>query len=1042
MSTEVHLLSDYKKDFVAKRFLQTFIGGIRLPSVPWYVKLLQLVIFGLPLMGIVPYYVINDPSGLSSLLLGIFGMVWALLLQLLGRLAHWRAAHLGNTVLHLSSNLLDEENEVQFEGLFCAKTWTFLIPPKKHWINVLFHSLMAGLLFLACSQYLLKSTIQEFLGSKTPFSELVISLAILSICQAFHSLVIVSIPESAVFRAHDNLERNYISRPIHVIFVTIPYWTLTHLVSQSSVLHYTTGVSYVIVCCLPILWLLGVLPPFEPFILWLTEQLQIFGLGGTPSCTLGRSITQFLLSLLHFGILHIFHDDKGLVVKICGVSGYILSLDILGLSQIGCLLKKESIETTVPKVTGKVSSGKVSQAGKIVQSRKFIIIKECLTHVFFFTLNTLLVILNTSVMEAQMLQHFDPVNNVTIAVSYSRRPNDTLLNIGWITLAGCLGYTLFNESSKAYCCFGLLRSPLFRFCSTHQLTVLIWQHTRSLLFNFVMGLWMTYYVILLVNSDYYWSENETWYTKCLEITAMIRAFRWIWQSPESALIEMSGLHLYFVLIERDHWFISVFSRPVQLMLIGLIRDRIKEMWEKVYLIIGLAVSAIEDRPSKSCYAGLLFQVNLLFFPYLILLVIVSSIISAPILAVFTLPIFFISYPRPIRFWPDSHSCHSNNQGADAVYYQQMIPPLLTALQKALRAGRLGSLLPGQHLLARHEDRTVWIQLLEKGNGYVYYQAKGLELQETSCHSLEVTRIDDIFQDTFDHQTKVNHFAFHTLTPLVSLPVHMYASSKNVLTGVIESPETLTLIAKMYKSTLVWYILKTLLKLNIDKVKQPSNEHAKSPELKHLPYVESYETVNEMKQSSSIEAVNLDSWPSSEPSPDEVTKKQQHSAFSRRSAYFLRPSNSEESIPSIGSLDDQVPKQPTRKGLLPPIQLEPILPGGINTVNTPEILRRKSDTTTIISPRRSIISNGSSNDDTLAGILTPPQDWLISVEEVHRSFLAADPDEKLNLEWLSCCLKHYITEEIVRKYDMGNKELAVKVLLKDIILTRKLQQVQI
>ena len=478
------------------------------------------------------------------------------------------------------------------------------------------------------------------LGTKTPFNELVISLAILSICQAFHSLVIVSIPESAVFRAHDNLELNHVSRPFHVILVTIPYWT-SYAVSGSSILHYSTGVSYVIISCLSILWVLGVLPPFEPFILWMMEQLQIFGLGGTPGATLGRSIIQFLISLVHFGTLYFFYNDKGLVVKICGVSGYILSLDILGLSQI---FKKDYAETltTITKVSGKVS-------GKIVQSRKFIIIKECLTHVFFFTMNTLLVVLNTSVMEAKMLQQFDPIKNVTITVSYSRQPNDTIFNIGWITLAGYLFYKLCNESQKAFC-FGLLRSPLFRFCSSNQLTVLIWQHTRSLLFNFVIGLWMTYFVILLVNSDYHWSENAAWYTKCLEIIAMIRAFRWIWQSPGSSLIEMSGLHLYLVF---EYQFMSSFSRPVQLMLIGFSRDRIQQIWEKIYLIIGLAVSAIEDRPSKSCYAGLLFQVNLLFFPYLIILVIVSSIISAPILAVFTLPIFFVSYPRPIRFWPDS-----------------------------------------------------------------------------------------------------------------------------------------------------------------------------------------------------------------------------------------------------------------------------------------------------------------------------------------------------------------------------------------------------
>ena len=69
---------------------------------------------------------------------------------------------------------------------------------------------------------------------------------------------------------------------------------------------------------------------------------------------------------------------------------------------------------------------------------------------------------------------------------------------------------------------------------------------------------------------------------------------------------------------------------------------------------------------------------------------------------------------------------------------------------------------------------------------------------SSPYSLEVTRIDDMFQDTFERGTHVNHFAFHTLTPLVSLPILTYASSKNVLTGVIESPETLSLIAKLYR----------------------------------------------------------------------------------------------------------------------------------------------------------------------------------------------------------------------------------------------------
>ena len=76
---------------------------------------------------------------------------------------------------------------------------------------------------------------------------------------------------------------------------------------------------------------------------------------------------------------------------------------------------------------------------------------------------------------------------------------------------------------------------------------------------------------------------------------------------------------------------------------------------------------------------------------------------------------------------------------DSVYYEQLIPPLINSVHHAVRAGKLGLQQAGNYLLARHEDRLAYIQIMEKGNGYMVYSAKGLELQETSCHSLEATR---------------------------------------------------------------------------------------------------------------------------------------------------------------------------------------------------------------------------------------------------------------------------------------------------------------
>ena len=57
-------------------------------------------------------------------------------------------------------------------------------------------------------------------------------------------------------------------------------------------------------------------------------------------------------------------------------------------------------------------------------------------------------------------------------------------------------------------------------------------------------------------------------------------------------------------------FLFVFIR----LLIGLARDRLKQMVEKLYLVVSLAVSSLEDKASRRSYAGCLFQANLLMAP--------------------------------------------------------------------------------------------------------------------------------------------------------------------------------------------------------------------------------------------------------------------------------------------------------------------------------------------------------------------------------------------------------------------------------------------
>ena len=55
---------------------------------------------------------------------------------------------------------------------------------------------------------------------------------------------------------------------------------------------------YLIFMTLPIIWLLGLLPPFEVLLLWIIEQTQIIIFGGTSSVKLLKTFIQFGISVM------------------------------------------------------------------------------------------------------------------------------------------------------------------------------------------------------------------------------------------------------------------------------------------------------------------------------------------------------------------------------------------------------------------------------------------------------------------------------------------------------------------------------------------------------------------------------------------------------------------------------------------------------------------------------------------------------------------------------------------------------------------------
>ena len=112
---------------------------------------------------------------------------------------------------------------------------------------------------------------------------------------------------------------------------------------------------------------------------------------------------------------------------------------------------------------------------------------------------------------------------------------------------------------------------------------------------------------------------------------------------------------------------------------------------------------------------------------------------------------------------------------------------------------------------RFQDRTVLAQLLERGYGYQTLSFLGLELQETSCHAVEVARLDEAIDLAYTpNQSSLSHYCsphlFNVFTPVDAYVAKVYSDARNSLSGIIDQP---TYLAKFYDNFFKTLIYVTL-----------------------------------------------------------------------------------------------------------------------------------------------------------------------------------------------------------------------------------------
>uniref|UniRef100_A0A8D2ZIF6 Pecanex-like protein n=1 Tax=Scophthalmus maximus TaxID=52904 RepID=A0A8D2ZIF6_SCOMX len=757
MGPDVPLLNEYKQEFFWKRFPQTVLGGPRFKlgyCAPPYVYVNQVVLFLTPWLF----------GGIGTLLcqLQLLQELHAAVLSgmlMFGAAAGVQALALyaagrSGTVERLGApNILVDEEEVEFTHCVSPETVRFIAPGKRFGLNVVLHTALAGLLCGFGTWYV-------FLGRLTGlYSSIGVSLVVfvlswVTLCIAEYSLIVNTATETATFQAQDTYEITPLTRPLYIfIFIAVD---LLQLASQ--VLH-------VLFLFLPLLWALGILPPLDALLLWGMEQALVFGLGGSPMSSNLRLLLMFGVSA-GVAVCNYFIPSTLGVVLFSISMGFLLSLD---LSQVATLCRGP---------------------GAAFGDRGF------------HRGGSLLLV---AMAEAGLLHHFLGSVQSQSLVTGPQAPVSYLLLILF-----CLCWAL-REIQGAYVFGGVFLNPLYPKGMSSVQTFK--QRSRGLYIAAAIRRVLLYLVspfamVAFLSMD----KSLQLLHRASLCVGFTRAFRVVWQSSEDALLQMVVVVLVQLATGKNMlpgW--DNLGTGVQLLLVGLVIDRLNQFLAKLKFTLTVLVTSWTEKKQRRQSAGTLLALNTSLCPLLLAVVALSALLSAPLLPLFTLPIFLVGFPRPQRSWPGpvGTACPCT----DSIFYQQMSGSLASALRTAFARGSLGPLAPGSHFLGRFQDRMVWIMILERGYGYCTVNIKGLELQETSCHTVEARRVDEVFEAAFERPERLGFtqgFNLHwgnALTPCAALAVRVYSDARNVLSGIIDCHDNLRKLQDDFLKVLVWLLLR-------------------------------------------------------------------------------------------------------------------------------------------------------------------------------------------------------------------------------------------
>ncbi|KAI8847906.1 hypothetical protein BC829DRAFT_231945 [Chytridium lagenaria] len=490
------------------------------------------------------------------------------------------------------------------------------------------------------------------------------------------------------------------------------------------------------------------------FSLWIMEQVQTIAFGGSPCLTAQRTLVNFCASTLLYLILVImvtFTAIKWLPIAFAAII-------------IGCITSSRTSAEFLYIFVLRLQSTATFSSDCLALALRFMV--ACIG----FTL-----------VHLRILQ----VDKVHIHSAI-------------IGLLGAGAVILFLRTKWLPSPFGFLAQPASIILST---TKTIGQSQLENSTNVILQViyhtlpWLSFIYVLL------WLRNAS-DPSVLGAILIARSFRLCWRTPTAfgndvaivgALVRWGQKSLI-----NDN---SSDDIAISLLVVSILRGVLARLWKNVELVIVSTINFVAETKNRPTGWPGYLVLSFLVSPIGILL---ASVLDAPILPLLGLPVFWVSFPRPLVSWKMVEERRKYHD--DAILYEDMMPSFTSAMSKSSQFLLASNpVLPSQTpspILHKSGDRIMIIRPVECWFEGSYAVASGLEIRGTSCHNVESLALEEALEGA---ASTINPHWDHLIEPMGAIPINTYSDSTVAVTGILDHPDTLRQLPKVFLKCVIFVL---------------------------------------------------------------------------------------------------------------------------------------------------------------------------------------------------------------------------------------------